>query len=99
MATTIRIDESAHRLTLSHAPENPDSPFAPVSLYSVIVYDPVFGEHSLPVYVIAESAERAIGQAQCVVGVQYKHCDESASRSTATRLPLALQGWGRQQFR
>jgi hypothetical protein len=67
-------------------------------LYGVLVAAPFRSEK---VFVLAESEEGAIGQAQCACGLEtYRTAPEVLAQTTfhAERIPLVIRAWGATRF-
>jgi hypothetical protein len=68
---------------------------AECGLYSVVIFSPTFGVRT--VYVLATDEEHATDQAKCVCKVAVYHTSQEVQeliRTTTTRLPFAVEGWG-----
>ena len=51
------------------------------------------------IHVLALNADSAIGQADCLLGIEsYRRPQTLAVEARATRLPMLIQGWGKQTF-
>jgi len=87
------IEDSDYKLNLCRQEDGQTGEWEKMSMFMVIVTSPQF----LPVtYVMAPSADDAIGQTLC--GFDSISETDEGFRAEAHRLPFRMRGWGTQTF-
>lgn len=102
MGTSYVIEEVSYEYALREVRKEEEEEVKTTNYLYEVVSPPGNGAPDQPpvtTHVLAESEERAFGQAMCYIGVQSDKARVAYRlASRVTRLPLVIQGWGERTF-